>query len=110
MPAPSEQQTEPATIQDWGGFKLGMLSNQAYQRISQASADQLSVSRLETFFSVQGEQMQVAVMLWGAMIQSCPEAVRPSALEVGQWRAISRATNMPIEFDDNGLLKAANDG
>lgn len=105
MPAPSERKTEPAILEDWGSFKLGMLQNQAYQRVSQASTDKLSVSRIETFFSIQGEELQAAVMLWEAMMKGVEEEVRPSAFEAGQWRAIARATHMPITFNEEGFLE-----
>lgn len=109
MPAPDKPQVEPAVLEDWGGFKVAMLQNQAYATISELSREQAAVRRLETFFSVQGEQLEVAVGLWKLMINGLPEDERPNAFDVGQWRAITRATHMPITFDDEGLLQVVSD-
>jgi len=101
----------PVALPDWGAFQVGMLTNQAYQRVSNSSADQLSVNRLETFFSIQGEELPVAAQLWGLMIHGVPDGAKPNAADAAAWNAIARATHMPITFDDNGLLQAVtNDG
>ncbi|MEM9092246.1 MAG: hypothetical protein AAGC93_26380 [Cyanobacteria bacterium P01_F01_bin.53] len=106
MPAPNKTVLEPAEGADWGAFQLGMLNDQAYQRVSNLSLDPLAVTRLETFFSVQGEQWAVAVQLWALMLKDMPTEVRPTSTEVTRWNAISRATHMPIRFDDQGFLEA----
>ncbi|MEM9091262.1 MAG: hypothetical protein AAGC93_21290 [Cyanobacteria bacterium P01_F01_bin.53] len=106
MPAPNKTVLEPAENADWGAFQVGMLSNQAYQRVSNLSLDPLAVTRLETFFSVQGEQLAVAVQLWALMLKDMPGEVLPTPTEVAGWNAIARATHMPIQFNDQGLLEA----
>ena len=108
MPAPEEKVIESAAFADWGEFKIAMLSDEAYQRVSQLS-DKLTVSRVELFFSVEGEQLGLAVQLWVWMIQAVPEAQRPNASEAGRWKAIARAAHMPITFDEEGLLKVIGD-
>ena len=103
MPAPKKAIVESAEVADWGTFKIAMLSDEAYQRVSQLS-DKLTVGRVETFFSIEGEEIEIAVHLWKLMIQAVPEAQRPVSTEVERWKAITRATHMPITFDDHGLL------
>ena len=106
MPAPKTTVLEPAEDADWGAFQVGMLKDQAYQRVSNLSLDPLAVTRLETFFSVQGEQLAVAVQLWALMLKEMPAEVMPTPTEVAGWNAISRATHMPIRFSDQGFLEA----
>lgn len=37
----------------WSVYRLAMLQNSAYQRITSATADRLSVGRIETFFAIE---------------------------------------------------------
>lgn len=105
MPAPKDRKLEPANTADWGSFKVAMLTDAAYQRASNLSKDPLSVTRLETFFSVQGETLAVAVQLWAAMMKDMPTAGVPTTTNVAKWNAIAQQTHMPITFNEEGFLE-----
>lgn len=94
----------PAISSNWGDFQLAMLSNAAYQRVSTVAENQLVVNRLERFFAVQGEALEIAMQLWEAMISSCPPSMQPVASEAAEWSAIAADNDMPIAFDSSGLL------
>ena len=99
--------TEPPkaiALPDWGTFVLEMYSDSAYQRISAATQMQQSVSRIETFFAVQGEMWELAAILWQGMITGCPPEQRPTEAEVARWQEIADNANMPISFRD-GMLR-----
>ncbi|MEM9148929.1 MAG: hypothetical protein AAGB19_00460 [Cyanobacteria bacterium P01_F01_bin.3] len=104
MPKATEE-PKPVELPDWGAFQVAMFTNQAYQRVSQASAAQLAVTRLETFFSIQGEEWPVAVQLWGLMMTGVAGTTRPTVAEVEGWNAIATRTHMPIQFSDTGRLE-----
>lgn len=99
-----------AKIPEWGEFQLAMLNDAAYQRVSSATTSDRAVSRLELFFATQVENWPVAEMLWQLMIGGLPQLSLPQAEDIASWRAISVQTNMPITFDDNGLLKGLEAG
>lgn len=99
----------PIVSSDWSGFKLAMLSHAAYQRVSNVAENQLAVNRLETFFSIQGEELPLAAQLWKAMISSCPASMQPVAAEAAEWDAIAAENDMPITFDSSGLLQVVED-
>jgi len=96
---------QPANSPDWSAFKVAMLSDASYQRVSTVAENQLSVGRLETFFSIQGGDLAIAVKLWELMISSVPDSMQPVADEAAVWAAIADKNDMPITFDSIGLLK-----
>ncbi|MFK8182316.1 MAG: hypothetical protein AB8B99_03000 [Phormidesmis sp.] len=96
--------SEPIVFPDWGAFKLAMLSDAAYQRVS-GSAAEIWRTRAETFFAIQGEELGEVVQLWGAMLTSCPEEQRPTQAEAARWAEIAEGAEMPITFDEKGFLK-----
>ncbi|MEO1444792.1 MAG: hypothetical protein AAFV46_00890 [Cyanobacteria bacterium J06635_11] len=104
MPRVQNPQPEPIRQPDWGDFKLAMLGNGAYQKLSESTSSKLAVTRLETLFATQVDNWAVAQQLWQLMIGGCPEQSRPTAFEVAQWNAIAAGTQMPITFDDKGLF------
>ncbi|MBE9064149.1 hypothetical protein [cf. Phormidesmis sp. LEGE 11477] len=99
----------PAISPDWSNFKLQMFANSSYQRVSNASENQLAVGRLETFFAIEGGELAMAIQLWEMMISSCPASMQPTATEADAWAAISVDNDMPISFDGDGLLVVQND-
>lgn len=105
MPLITNAEPEPIEIPSWNDFQLAMLTNSAYQRVSDRSANTLAVNRLETFFAQQAENWPIAAMLWSQMLSGCIDEVMPTPEEIGIWDAIAQATNMPITFDENGYLQ-----
>ena len=103
MPTGDNAVSEPISFPEWGDFKVGMLRNAAYMRVSRA-ADEFWRTKVETFFSIQGEELGEAQQLWGAMLQSCPEEQRPTSEEAEQWNQIAASTDMPIKFTETGQL------
>lgn len=104
MPLVDSATPEDIVLPDWGGFKLAMLSNAAYQRVTDRSKNQRAVSRLESQFTAELDNWPVAAMLWQQMIAACVDEVQPTPAEVDEWRAIASNTNMPIEFNKAGYL------
>lgn len=96
---------QPAISPDWTAFMIAMLADSSYQRVSTVAEDQRSVGRLETFFSIQGGDLSVAIQLWALMVESIPASMQPVAAEAAEWDAIASAHDMPIRFDALGLLK-----
>lgn len=99
------RQAEPAQLPDWGTFKVQMFSDAAYRRVSAACPEPLIISRLETFFAIQGDEYGLAMQLWGGMIQLCPADKRPTAAEATQWEQIASTNDMPIKFTETGQLQ-----
>ncbi|MBE9061861.1 hypothetical protein [cf. Phormidesmis sp. LEGE 11477] len=95
---------QPASSPDWSAFMISMLADSSYQRISTTAENQLSVSRVETFFSIQGGELAIAVQLWKLMVESVPASMQPVAGEAATWDAIAADNDMPISFDSSGLL------
>lgn len=100
----------PVESPDWGEFKVQMFANTSYQRVSNVAENQLAVTRLETFFAIQGEEIALLVQLWKMMIESCPASMQPAAKEAAAWAAIADQNGMPISFDSSGLLIVQSDG
>ena len=110
MPLVTDAQPEDIVLPDWGEFKLAMLQNGAYQRVTDRSKNQRAVSRLESQFTAELDNWQVAAMLWQQMIAATLPEEQPLPDEVEQWRAIAQQTNMPIAFNDGGYLVPDGDG
>jgi hypothetical protein len=105
MPLDQNPQSVPVAMPQWGAFKLAMLQNQAYQRVSAATSQQRAVSRIETYFSIEVENWPVASMFWQQMVTTCPLDKKPSAEDAGVWAVIARRTNMPISFNAEGYME-----
>ena len=103
MPQIENADPEAIALADWGQFKLEMLQDDAYNRVSGAS-DSVISRRIETFFAIRGEALGTAKHLWAGLILKCPIDKRPTLLEVQQWREMAERAEMPISFDDNGYL------
>lgn len=100
--------TEPPkddNLPEWGEFQLAMLNNAGYQKISNATSNQVARSRFEVYCSQQVENWPVAAQLWELMIGGLPKLSQPFAEEIRQWNEIAQETNMPFVFDKDGLLK-----
>lgn len=110
MPLVENAEPEDIRLPDWGGFKVQMMSDAAYQRVADRSKNRLAVNRLESLFTSQIENWDIACLLWGQMVAACIDELRPTAAEVDKWRAISNRTNMPIEFNDSGYPSPSGKG
>ena len=95
---------EPINDPNWEQFILQMFSDEAYQRVTTATTMAQSVSRIESFFAVQGEAWDLAALLWQGMITGCPKEQRPTDAEADKWQQIADAANMPISFR-GGMLR-----
>lgn len=88
---------------DWAGFRLNMIQDGAYQRVTAAASatttGNLAVQRLEISISVTDPQPNVIAVLWAVFMNEVPEADRPNADEVYQWSVIAANNNMPFRFD-----------
>jgi hypothetical protein len=102
MPLDPTNQSVPVALPQWGAYRLAMLTNQAYQRVSGATSDQRAVSRIEAYFSTEVENWPIAKILWGQMMVGCPVAAKPSTAEAGGWTVLAEKTNMPFSFNDLG--------
>jgi hypothetical protein len=102
------QNWQPPIAADWGVFRLGLLSNPAYQRctlaISQSPAGMLLIQRLENAAAMAEPPIAVIAMLWRQMISALPKEYQPNSEEIDQWRAIAAAANVPFRFDEHGLI------
>ena len=103
MPLVENGQPEEINLPDWVSFRLAMMSNSAYQRVADRSKNRLAVNRLESLFTAQIDNWQIACVLWGQVITACLEEVQPTAAEVDEWILIADRTNMPIEFNTHGI-------
>jgi len=102
MPLVENGQPEEIKLPNWGDFRLSMMGDATYQRVSDRSKNRLAVNRLESMFTAQIENWQVACFLWGQMVSACLEEIRPNEVEVEEWTAITKDTNIPIEFNSLG--------
>jgi hypothetical protein len=100
-----DPKSQPVAMPQWGAFKLAMLQNQAYGRVSAATSQQRAVSRIETYFSTEVENWPVASMFWQQMLTTCPLDKKPSAEEANVWTVIAWRTNMPIKFNAEGYME-----
>lgn len=105
MPRIERAEPQPVVLPSWGDFKLAMLRDEAYQRIVSATAAQRAVSRVESLFTAELDNWDVCSLLWRQMLMGCDPSVMPTSIEVATWRAIAFATNMPINFDEQGYLE-----
>ena len=104
MPAINDAQ--PIEIKEirWGDFQLAMLKNSAYRRISGSTQDQISRDRFEMYVTAEHENWPMAAQLWQLMIGGLTPLTQPRPEEIEQWNSIAEQTNMPISFDESGLL------
>jgi hypothetical protein len=105
MPLDPNPQSQAVKLPEWGAFKLEMLGNQAYQRLSSKSLAQRAVSRLESLFSIESENFVMASAFWQQIMRECPREFLPGADEAKTWKEIAQRTNMPISFNDEGYME-----
>lgn len=104
MPLVSNPQSSPIKRPKWRAFQVQMFGNAAYLRVSEGCANPLLVSRLENFFAIQGEALEIATQLWGGMLLLCPLEQLPTAIEANEWEQIASTNAMPVMFDSAGAM------
>ena len=82
-------------------FRLGMLQDPGYDRITIAS-NVLRVTRMETTVSQNPPTLEVVAAMWNTLIDELAD--KPKAAEVKAWNAIASAANVPIKFGKDGKM------
>lgn len=90
-----------ASIPDYLSFRMAMLQDAGYDRITIAS-NVLRVTRLETAVAQNPPELPVVVMMWGVIIEELTE--KPKAAEIKAWNAIASSCNVPIKFGKDGKM------
>jgi hypothetical protein len=106
MPLDPDPKSQPVSLPQWGAFRMAMLSNASYQRVSGATTQQRAVSRIESYFATEAENWAAARMFWQQMIAGCPASSKPSAAEAAVWTQIAQQTTMPIRFNADGQMES----
>ena len=105
IPAPETSTTTP----DWSGFRVAMLKNSGYQRITLAANldnnGRLAVTRVETAMSMDSPNLQVIEVLWEMVITALPPLSKPTATEIGQLNALATANSIPFSFKADGKIQ-----
>ena len=103
---PAIENAQPQDIRDlnWNEYQVLMMQNAGYQKLSNATASQVARSRFEAYIVQKVENWPIAAQLWQLMIGGLSELEQPLSEEIGQWNEIARLTNMPVHFNENGLL------
>ena len=103
---PAVENAQPQEIRDlhWNDFQLQMLMNAGYQKLSNATRSQIARSRFEAYIVQKVENWPIAAQLWQLMLGGLSELEQPLSEDIEQWNEIARLTNMPIHFNENGLL------
>jgi hypothetical protein len=93
----------------WSGFRIGMMNDEAYNRIVLASIpiSELNVlwNRIEGVILQNPPHLKVLQALWNRFIQETDSKERPNGAEAQNWNAIALATSVPIQFDNKGLME-----
>jgi hypothetical protein len=105
MPLDNNPVQQPVRLPQWGAFRMAMLTNQAYQRISKASVDHRAVTRLESYFAIEADQWQTGAMFWRQILEGCPKESLPTVKEAEGWALLANQTNMPISFNPQGYME-----
>lgn len=82
-------------------FRVGMLRDPAYDRITLAS-NVLRVTRLETAVSQNPPELPIVMAMWGVLIDELTE--KPTAADVKRWNAIASSNHIPVKFDKSGKM------
>jgi hypothetical protein len=94
---------------DWGVYNRSLLTNTAYNRVSQATTNQASVRRLESIAIAAGVNkalvdIDIMTILWNDMIDGVPLISKLTAKEAEGWRAIALSAFMPFSFAADGKM------
>lgn len=104
IPVPEPQAPDP----DWGSFRVAMLSNAAYRRItllaSATPAGSLSVQRVENIMAMDSPNLSVLAVMWEQVLAQIPVINKPTSAEVSQWNTIAAAHRMPFTFGGDGKM------
>lgn len=105
VPAPAT----PAPTPDWSAFRVAMLKNSGYQRITLAANldnnGRLAVTRVETAMAMDSPNLQVIEALWEMVITALPPLSKPTATEIGQLNALTTANYIPFTFKSDGKIQ-----
>ncbi len=95
---------------NWNTFNNGLLSNAAYNKVTQFSVNQSAVRRLESIAissdiaNSSNQDYTKFIFLWNAMIDGLPTENQLTDVEVDGWIAIALAANMPFSFAQDGKI------
>lgn len=95
------QEPDPPIFPNYLEFRVAMLQNPAYDRVTLAS-NILRVTRMETAISQNPPELSIVATMWGVLIDEL--AVKPTTVEVKGWNAIAKATNVPLTFGKDGKM------
>jgi hypothetical protein len=95
---------EPLPQPDYLGFRVGMLRDAGYDRVTLAS-NVLRVTRMETAVSQNPPELPIVAAMWGVLIDELSD--KPTAAEIKSWNAIASSTNVPLTFGKNGKMNLA---
>jgi hypothetical protein len=94
----------PPPQPDYLAFRMGMLRDPGYDRITLAS-NVLRVTRMETAVTQNPPELPIVAAMWGMLIDELSE--KPKAAEVKAWNVIAHACNVPIKFGKDGKMVLA---
>jgi hypothetical protein len=101
---------EPEAIapRNWATFRLGMLSNPAFRRITdKANCHQIDGAAIASEINQNPPNepsVSALTLIWNNIITNLPQGVEPTTLEVSGWQAIADAANVPLLFQSDGTL------
>lgn len=97
-----------ASAPDMLNFRMAMLSDPGYLRVTGLSAGtlpgMLNVTRLESALTFDVPYWVVVQAFWWQIVASLPEASRPTAAEIANWNDICNQWRVPIGFSSDGFL------
>lgn len=109
MWARADQATATAQQPDYLSFRIGMLSDTGYNRISavacSSASGQLASQRIEIEFRAADVYLAILPQLWKTLIDILPIVSKPTSAEIQQWNTLASSTHMAFTFDASGYLK-----
>jgi hypothetical protein len=99
----------PTLAIDWANFRLGMLNNEAYQRLAIAiigSSNQgnWTITTLQNVVAMDSPRVDLLIRFWNAALLLTPIGLEPNSTEVDLWAEIARQANVPISFESSGIM------
>lgn len=99
---------EPPPPRLWAQFRLGMLSNTAFRRITHKNnchqIDGAAIASEINQNPPNEPSISALTLIWNSIIDNLPPGTEPTQQEVNGWQAIADGANVPLTFGTDGKL------
>ncbi len=92
--------------QNWGMFRMGMISDASYVQYAMAAiaATPVFFQQLQIAIAMAEPYLPAIMQLWAIVLNSVPLEQRPALEASDRWNQLAAAAHLPFRFDSQGAM------